>query len=421
MSAEIQARYFIETSYPLAEAAEILAGEQSCGTFLKTPGETPELVKNHRAKVLEIVPGAIVEQPSLPGAHRLPGRNIQQGTITVSWPMGNIGTHLPNLAATVAGNLFELAPFSALRLLDLEIPTSFSDKYPGPRFGIESTRKLCQVFDRPILGTIIKPSVGLSPEQTAAQVDELVSAGLDFIKDDELQGDAPHCPFDERVSAVMHRVHAHADRTGKQAMYAFNISGSLDEMRRRHDLVYQAGGTCIMLNINWVGLTGVEAMARHTAIPIHGHRNGWGLFSRSPHIGMAFSAYQKLWRLAGVDHLHTNGIRNKFCEADHEVIQSIRDCLVPFSGIAPTMPVLSSGQWAGQVIDTYKAVRSTHLMYLCGGGIVSHPSGMQAGVQSIRQAWDAALNDEDLHRYARNHRELREALAFFDKKITHRK
>ena len=53
------------------------------------------------------------------------------------------------------------------------------------------------------------------------------------------------------------------------------------------------------------------------------------MFGRSPAIGMSFIAYQKLWRLAGIDHIHVNGIDNKFCETDESVIASARECLTP--------------------------------------------------------------------------------------------
>ena len=56
----------------------------------------------------------------------------------------------------------------------------------------EGTRKLCGVFQRPIVGTIIKPSVGLTPRQTAEQVKILIESALDFIKDDELMSDSPY-------------------------------------------------------------------------------------------------------------------------------------------------------------------------------------------------------------------------------------
>jgi ribulose-bisphosphate carboxylase large chain len=75
--------------------------------------------------------------------------------------------------------------------------------------------------------------------------------------------------------------------------------------------------------------------------------------------------------------------------------------------------VLSSGQWAGQAPDTYERLRTTDVIYLCGGGILAHPDGAAAGVASVRQGWDAALGGQRLADAARAHRELARALDTF--------
>ena len=403
----------VETSFDLEKAAEVLAGEQSCGTFIRTPGETDELRQRAGAEVVSIVETGITDEPSLPGANIRQGKNIKQAQIEIAWPFSNVGANLSNFCATVAGNLYELNPFSAIKLLDVDIPAEFSAKYPGPAFGIEGTRKLTGVYQRPIIGTIIKPSVGLTPEQTAERVRTLIHSGLDFIKDDELMGDSPHSPFEKRVDLVMREINDYGEKKGFKPMFAFNISGDPDDMARRHDYVVSRGGTCVMISLNWVGISAGVQIIKHSQLPVHGHRNGWGIFDRSPALGIEFTAYQKIWRLAGVDHIHTNGIRNKFCESDDSVLKSIRACLKPMLGGYPVMPVLSSGQWAGQAKDTYDEIASTDLMYLCGGGIVGHPSGIEAGVKSVQQAWEAAMQGKSLKEFANDHIELKEALSFY--------
>ena len=75
-----------------------------------------------------------------------------------------MGPSLPNLMAAIAGNLFELKQFSGLRLLDLRLPEDFADANPGPHFGIDGTRRLAGVEGRPLIGTIVKPSVGLDAD-----------------------------------------------------------------------------------------------------------------------------------------------------------------------------------------------------------------------------------------------------------------
>lgn len=415
----VTATYEIETAFPIDQAAATMAGEQSTGTFVRVPGETDELREAHAARVEQLADLGEVETPALPGSGTptdWDGKR-RRARVVLSWPIANFGLSLPNLLATINGNLSELKAFSGLRLIDVTLPPDFLTRYQGPQFGIPGTRKLAGVYDRPIIGTIIKPSVGLSPEATAAQVKMLVEAGIDFIKDDELQADGPHCPFENRIRAVMRVVNDHADRTGRKVMFAANLTGEIDEMLARHDHVLANGGTCIMASMNSIGLPAMKVLRAHSQLPIHGHRNGWGMFGRSPAIGMSYIAFQKLWRLAGIDHTHVNGIANKFCESDASVIASARECLTPmFDPPHPgceIMPVFSSGQSAKQAAPTYAALGSVDCMFAAGGGIMAHPGGPAAGVRALQQAWEAAVAGVPVEQAANDAPELKAALGAF--------
>ena len=387
----VEADYWVETSVDVLSACEAMAGEQSSGTFVPVPGETPELKARSAARVERLETIGEAKSPSLPGAYQ--GETIRQALVTLSWPIDNMGPSLPNLMATVAGNLFELKQFSGLRLLDIRLTDEFAAHYPGPKYGIEGTRRLSGIDHGPLIGTIVKPSVGFNANETAALVKLLSEAGLDFIKDDELQADGPHCPFEARVVAVMRVINDHAGKTGKKVMFAFNLTGEIDEMRRRHDFVLAHGGTCVMASLNGVGLSGMIALGRHSTLPIHAHRNGWGVFSRSPALGWSYVAWQKLWRLAGADHMHVNGLANKFCEDDNSVMASARACQTPMFNHKPciVMPVFSSGQGVGQVPETLKRLGNADLIYAAGGGIMGHKQGPAAGVAALREAWASAL------------------------------
>jgi ribulose-bisphosphate carboxylase large chain len=416
-ASRVFARYEVETAFPLEDAVGAMAGEQSSGTFLPVPGETAALKERSGARVEWIRETGTAAGPSLPGAGVPKGVAVpvwRRAETMLSWPIGNMGPSLPNLLATVAGNLFELQQFSGLRLVDMDLPDEFRGAYLGPQFGVAGTRRLTGVEGRPLIGTIVKPSVGMSPAETAALVEQMVAGGIDFIKDDELQSDGSHCPFAERVEAVMRVIRDHAGRSGKRVMFAFNVTGEIDQMLERHDMVELAGGTCVMVSLNSVGLPGLAHLRRHSRLAIHAHRNGWGLFQRSPHIGMGYSAYQKFWRLAGADHMHVNGLRNKFCETDASVLASARECLTPmFAGEGrgcEAMPVFSSGQTVRQVPDTWSGLGSADLLYAAGGGLMAHPGGVTAGVRAMRQAWDAAMSGTSLDTYAATHIELRQAL-----------
>lgn len=386
----VTATYLIETAHPVAKAAATLAGEQSSGTFVAVPGETAELKERFAARVERITELDTVSTPTLPTG-RAPAAAYRRAEVVVSWSMENFGTNLPALVSTLQGNLYELAQFSGLKLMDFDVPPSFAAAFRGPAFGIPGCRALTGVHGRPLIGTIIKPSIGLTPAQTAAMVKDLVEAGIDFLKDDELMANPSHSPFDERVDAVMRVINDHAQRTGKKAMYAFNCSDELDAMQRHYDKVVASGGTCAMISVNSVGLSAAKKICDRGQLAIHGHRNGWGMLNRHPMLGMEFPAYQKLWRLAGVDQLHVNGIANKFWEPDDSVVCSIRSCLATQPLGTPLLPVVSSGQWGGQAPETWRRTQTTDLLYMAGGGIQAHPDGPAAGVRSLQLWWEAAV------------------------------
>jgi ribulose-bisphosphate carboxylase large chain len=418
-----EATYLIETPLAPAQVAEVMAGEQSCGTFTRVEGETDELRLRARATVEQIDELESVGAPSLPNAllerkgHTGPWRRAR---VRISFPVANVGANLPTLAATVSGNLYDLGEASGLRLESMKLPAAYRAQFDMPLVGIAGTRKATGVASGALVGTIIKPNVGFSAAQTAELVARLCAAGVDFIKDDEVCADPAHAPLAQRVPAVMAVVRDHQQRTGKHVMVAFNITDETDAMKRHADLVAREGGSCVMASLNWCGHSGMQTLRRHTSLAIHGHRNGYGALSRHPLLGMSFQAYQTLWRLAGVDHMHVHGLQGKFSQPDEEVIESAHDCYTPLAdGINGVddrvMPAFSSGQWAGTVPATWAAVKSDDLLFMSGGGILAHPGGPAAGVASIRQAWAAARAGVSLADHAREAPELAAALAFFGK------
>jgi ribulose-bisphosphate carboxylase large chain len=412
---QVVATYRIDSYLPLHRAAGVLAGEQSAGTFTKVARETPELLARFGATILDVEQLPPGEDPPLPGSYRPPGSPSlpASGRVRVAFPLENFGLSLPNLLTAVAGNLYELRELAAVRLLDLDLPDAFARKYPGPSFGIAGTRRLMNAPDGPMIGTIVKPSVGLPLEELRLLVRELAEAGIDFIKDDELIANPPYSPLRERVAVVMEEINRAADRTGKKVMYAFNITDDIDLLEKNHDTVRAAGGACVMVCVNVIGLAGLAYLRTRSELPIHGHRAMIGAQMRHPKLGIDFVAFQKLARLAGADHLHTNGFNNKFYESDDEVLTSIRAVQEPFLGGYEILPVLSSGQWAGLAPLTYQLVGNTDLLMLAGGGIHGHPGGAAAGTESMRVAWTAAVEGVALEKRARRSEALRDALAKF--------
>lgn len=416
----IEAEYLVETPLDPEKVAGIIAGEQSSGTFVRVAGETDDLRRRAAARLLSVTELEPLSAPSLASAW-LQAKGIagpyRRARVRIGFPADNIGANLPTLAATVGGNLYDLGEVTGLRLLNLVLPAAYRDRFACPAAGTEGTRERMKLHGRPFFGTIIKPNVGLRSEEIAELVGDLCEAGLDFVKDDEVAADPVHAPLAERIPAVMRRVRAYRERSGREVMVAFNITDEVDAMRRHADLVAKEGGNCVMASMNWVGLSAMQTLRASTPLVVHGHRNGYGAFHRHPALGISARAYQTLYRLTGLDHMHVHGIGGKFADADDEVAEAARHCgekLAPDgSSDDRILPVFSSGQWAGTLPATSEAVGSADFMFLAGGGILAHPSGPAAGVASLRQAWDAVSEGTALEAHSRDHEALAEALAFY--------
>lgn len=411
----IRVTYRIETPGNVEALAAKIASDQSTGTFVAVPGETEELKARVAARVVAVRPLSPLDRPSFPdeGAG---AKSFNRADADIEFPLDAVGTDLSALMTIAIGGAYSIKGMTGIRVVDLKLPKEFAAAYPGPQFGIPGSRRLTGVQDRPIIGTIVKPALGLRPHETAELVGDLLSSGVDFIKDDEKLMSPAYSPLKDRVAAIMPRILDHEQKTGKKVMYAFGISNvDPDEMMRNHDLVLQAGGNAAVININSIGMGGLSFLRKRSGLVLHGHRNGWDILTRHSGLGMEFSVWQQFWRLLGIDQFQINGIRVKYWEPDDSFVKSFEAVSTPlFSKEDCPLPVVGSGQWGGQAPETYaRTGQSTDLLYLCGGGIVSHPGGAGAGVRAVQQAWEATVADISLEDYAKDHPELAQSLEKF--------
>ncbi|WP_062206014.1 3-oxo-isoapionate-4-phosphate decarboxylase OiaX [Aureimonas sp. AU12] len=417
MRDEIVVTYRIETAGSIEALATKIASDQSTGTFVALPGETPELKARVAARVLSLrdlgttdEPGFGREAAGRPGPYR-------RGEADIAYPLDAVGTDLAALMTIAINGVYAIKGFTGIRVVGLKLPPAFATRYPGPQFGIEGSFALSGVpRDRPIIGTIVKPALGLLPEQSAAMIRDLAEAGVDFVKDDEKLMSPAYSSLEARVKAVMPVILDHEQRTGKKVMMAFGISATdPDEMMRNHDAVLAAGGNAAVVNINSIGMGAMLFLRKRSGLALHAHRNGWDILTRHPALGLDFPVYETIWRLLGVDQFQINGIAAKYWEPDASFVRSFEALRKPlFKPEDRPLPVVCSGQWGGQAPETFRVTGgSTDLLYLCGGGVVSHPGGPADGVRAVTQAWEAARAGIDLAVYAREHPELAASLKKF--------
>ncbi|WP_180899491.1 3-oxo-isoapionate-4-phosphate decarboxylase OiaX [Martelella soudanensis] len=406
----IRVTYRIECAGSIEAMAAKIASDQSTGTFTELPGETDAVRRRCAARVETIAPLADADTPGFPDTSD--SGPYHRADVTIAYPLEAIGTDIAALMTIAVGGVFAARGLSGIRVMDIDLPEAWSC-HPGPQFGIAGSRRLMGVATGPMIASIIKPSLGLTPEDTADVVRTLCAAGVDFIKDDEKMMNPAYAPLNARVDAIMPVIRDHAERTGKRVMYAFGISSAdPDTMMENHDYVVRHGGNAAVVNINSIGHGGMSFLRKRSALCLHAHRNGWDILTRHPALGMEFRAYQKIWRLLGVDQFQINGIRAKYWEPDESFVQSFHDVMTPiFSEDDRPLPVVCSGQWGGQAVETYQRTgRTLDLMYLGGGGIHGHPGGPGAGVRAIRQAWEAAASGQSLEAHAATHKELAASL-----------
>ncbi len=309
------------------------------------------------------------------------------GLVQVSWPVENVST-LPALLGVVAGETFETGAFGMFRLVHLDLPAALVTTIAGPAFGVDGIREFLRVADRPIVGAIVKPSTGLDPAEFAEAAAHLGRGGADFVKDDEILTDPPHCRFVERVAKTRAALDLVEGELGRRILYAPNVTGPIDSLAER--ISFAARHECGLVMINgWVmGFDTIRHAAAIAGVPLFVHRVFSGAFTRSESIGIAPTVLAGLTRLAGADFVQVGGIAGKIFESDDVVVKNSEACLAPLGGIRTAMPVIGGGQ-SDETVDPIRAMyQHRDFVHLLGSAALGDPDGPTAGVAKAVDAWE---------------------------------
>jgi len=387
---------------PIIKAASI-AIEQTTGSWVDVPEETPELREKYAGKTI-----AVYEVPDNENEE-----NLVEGkrwyVIKIAYPCINVEDNIPLLLSTVAGNISALPD---LKLLDLEFPKSFIDKFQGPKFGVEGVRKVLGAYDRPLLNNMIKPCTGYTPEVGAKLFYEAAVGGVDIIKDDELiGGDRAFNSIEDRCKMYM----AAADRAekikGEKTMFACNITDEVGRLKDNALKAIKAGTNCIMVDVPGIGLSALKALADDPEInvPILAHVGGGGTWFASPYQGLSSNLLYKLVRLCGADIVVNSSPYGKFDILKSKYIKTTICLLGKFYDIKPSMPLYGGGVIPGLVKRTMEDAGSDCILGV-GAGVHAHSMGPAAGAKAMRLAIDAAMNNVDLRKVAEEHEEVKVAV-----------
>ncbi len=372
----------------LKEAAGGVAAESSVGTWTELTTTEP-----YMAKLAACV------------------FRIEGNLATIAYPaelfeQGN----MPNILSSVAGNVFGLKALKNLRLNDIEIPDKLVRSFKGPKFGIKGIRSLLKVSERPLVGTIIKPKLGLKTVDHARVAYEAWAGGCDVVKDDENLSSQQFNSFEERVVKTLDARDKAEEETGERKVYMVNITSETKAMLKRAEYVLDHGGRYVMVDILTCGWSALQTLRdQNFKLIIHAHRAGHAAFTKNPKHGISMRVIAKVSRVIGVDQLHVGTIVGKMSETKKEVLENIEALKMNMAGLKPVMPVASGGLHP-RLVPALMRYFGKDFIIQAGGGIHGHSNGTLAGATAMRQAVEATMQEKTLDEYAETHKDLKVAL-----------
>jgi len=318
--------------------------------------------------------------------------------------------NMPNVLSSVAGNVFGLRLLRNLRLTDIKFSRQLVKSFKGPQYGIEGIRKLVGVHSRPLVGTIIKPKLGLKTIDHAKVAYEAWLGGCDIVKDDENLSSQSFNLFEERLAKTLESRDRAEEETGEKKVYMINITSETKEMLHRAELVLRHGGEYVMIDILTCGFAALQTFRdQEFQLVIHAHRAGHAAFTKNPLHGISMQVISRVARVIGVDQLHVGTVVGKMFETKEEVAENCDALTEEMFELKSVLPVASGGLHPG-LTPALMEFFGKDFVIQAGGGIHGHKDGTISGAKAMRQAVDATLQGIPLNRYAEKHKELKGAL-----------
>ena len=404
-------RFETEDGVPFGEGAEQIAAESSIGTWTKISTMNDDIARKLKPRIIEL--------------------NEDKKTAKIAYPIELFEVNnMSGILSSICGNILGMKILKNLRVCDISFPKEVIECFPGPLHGIQGIRDLTGIHGRPFTGTIVKPKVGLTSEQHAEVGRQAWSGidgqGLDIVKDDENLTSQPFNLFDKRMELTLAKKKQIEEETGTKKMYLANITHSnFEEMMRRSDVVKKFGGKVCMLDVITLGFNAVESYRRqNTGQIIHAHRAMHGAITREPGFSISMLVLAKVYRILGVDLLHTGTAGAGKMEGGARdtliLVQALEQDSVKgndddetldqeWYGMKPVIAVASGGLQPAQIPEVVK-VMGMDIVCQMGGGCHGHPGGTAGGAQAIYQAVEAAVKDIPVEEYAKDHPALQEAI-----------
>ncbi|MBU0975974.1 ribulose-bisphosphate carboxylase [Patescibacteria group bacterium] len=441
----------------LEDIATEIAAESSTGTNLKV-GSATEFSLNLNAKIYKI------------------DKEKNLVWIAYPWAIFDSDGNIQNILTFIAGNIFGVSEVKACKLLDVYFPPQMLVHYDGPSYTFDDMRDYLKVHDSPILGTIIKPKIGLTSAEYAELCYDFWVGGGHFVKNDEPQANQDFCPYEKMVDSIQMAMDRAEEITGCPKIHSFNVSAvDFDEMIKRADYIIKVmkpGSYAFLIDGITAGWMAVQTLRRrYPDVFLHFHRAGHGAFTREENpIGFSVAVLTKFARLAGASGLHTGTagvgkmagnpatditaaslalrtgsegpffkqVWSKVGEKDSDIqaiieneekewSQDLRQLVASRKSsnvkkikddwrvVKKMVPIISGGLNPILLPKFLKIMGTIDYITTMGGGVHSHPMKTQAGAKAVVQAYEAWKQGISLEDYAKDHEELCVAIEFYGK------
>jgi ribulose-bisphosphate carboxylase large chain len=360
----IKVTYYIEcTGSPMDAINKIIRGQSIGNPGIKSEHETEMLIEKHSCKLIDFL------------------HHNNTVTATIGFPLANLGygDGIAQLLVQIMGGQLEFPEILKCQIKDIEFPDEYRERFPEPYFGITGIRNYLGVYDKPLLGGIIKPKIGMSPNKLLDVVKEMAENGCDVIKEDEIMGDPGSCKLWKRFDRIIN----YLQNIDKKIIYLFSCNNQIFPLLD-HDETDVIPGVHINF---WAGFDAF----------LWENFNGFKFFQKSGidiltnprhDFHISWKVICKIATLLGIDFIHAGmwGGYSRDTEISlTENLEILRD--------ANIMPSLSCGMNPGLVNAITNRFGVDYLANT-GGAIHGHPGGTGAGVRAMRQAIDGNYGSE---------------------------
>lgn len=368
------ATYEMSSSDNLREAAWNLAIGQSVGNpSVRNEWETDELFENHSCIILS-------DENEL--------RSRKDGLVQIAFPIANTDWEtdgISHMLCQLMGGHVDIAIITKCRLIGLNLPESVTKHFLGPKFGLTGMREYTKQYDKPLLGGIVKPKIGITPQILLEMVKQMVDGGVDFIKEDEIMSNPAICRLEDRVEIITN----YLAKQSRKVVFCHTINCDPHVLVDRVKRVHELGGNGVHINV-FSGY-GAYNSIRKLNLPLflHYQSSGAKVTTDVHHrFSISWPVMCQLATLMGVDTIQT-GMVGGYSNDDPEEILKCLEIL----RAGNTVPALSCGFHPG-LVEKVNSIAGIDYLANSGGAIHGHPGGTVAGAKAMRQAVDKKYGTE---------------------------